>query len=35
MYQNFEIKMMSSLCLQNFKDFAHGQIHSSGSLDLE
>jgi len=27
--------MMRSLCLWNFIDFAHGQIYSSGSPDME
>jgi len=27
--------MMRSLCLWNFMDFAHGQIYSSGSPDME
>jgi len=31
----FEIRMMRSLCLWNFMNFTHGQIYSSGSLDME
>jgi len=27
--------MMRSLCLWNFMEFAHGQIHCSGSPDME
>jgi len=31
----FKIIMMRSLCLWNFMDFAHSQIYSSGSPDVE
>jgi len=31
----FKIRMTRSLCIWNFMDLSHGQIYSSGSLDME
>jgi len=31
----FESRMMRSPCLWYFMDFAHGQIYSSGTLDMQ